>query len=63
MKEKAELLEHPQFNQILSDFLDEITSLNETLPLVMALVSRNEQLKKIKQQYRIHQNQAMKKRR
>lgn len=39
MKEKAELLEHPQFNQILSDFLDEITSLNETLPLVMALVS------------------------
>ena len=39
MKEKEELLEHPQFNKILSDFLEEIISLNETLPLVMALIS------------------------
>lgn len=45
MKEKTELLEHPQFNQILSDFLDEIISLNETLPLVMALVSVKEKQK------------------
>ena len=39
MKEESQLLEHPQFNQILTDFLEEIISLNETLPLVMALIS------------------------
>jgi len=39
MKEQAELLQHPQFNDTLSVFLDEIKSLNETLPLVMALLS------------------------
>jgi hypothetical protein len=39
MKDETELLEYPEFDQILSDFLDEITSLDETLPLVMALIS------------------------
>ena len=39
MKEEIELLEYPEIDQILSDFLDEITSLGETLPLVMALIS------------------------
>jgi hypothetical protein len=39
MKEQTELLEYPQFNEILTDFLNEIISLNETLPLVMTLIS------------------------
>lgn len=39
MEKIEEVIEYPNFSDILRDFLNEIDALNETLPMVMALVS------------------------
>ena len=38
MKDKEEILEYPDFSNVLKNFLNEIEALNETLPMVMALI-------------------------